>query len=39
MHLDTWLQERTERDGATIRDHHKVVDVLRTDERVTARPL
>jgi menaquinone-9 beta-reductase len=35
MHLDTWLQERAERDGVTLRDRHCVVDLVRTGDRVS----
>ena len=34
-HIDGWLQDRAERDGVTLRDRHRVVDLVRTDERVS----
>jgi menaquinone-9 beta-reductase len=35
VHLDTWLQERAEREGVTLRDRHRVVDLVRTGGRVS----
>ena len=33
--IDPWLQDAAESAGATFLDHHRVVDLVRTDDRVT----
>ena len=35
VHLDRWLQQNAEREGAEFRDRHRVVDLVRSGERVT----